>query len=117
MNPRVVGPVSIDTRDTSGVTPSQTEVVTWAGQTGLHLWHTSTLTFASPVSQVELTMVHFSTPPKVTAYDGAGTAVVTVGMTVSQQIPETLVLSGAGIVTVVVDAPSDEVLLTRLCWS
>jgi hypothetical protein len=99
------------------VTPSQTEVVTWAGQTGLHLWHTSTLTFAAPVSQVELTLVHFSTAPKVTAYDGAGTAVATAGMTVPQQTSETLMLSGAGIVTVVVDAPSDEVLLTRLCWA
>ena len=91
--------------------------MTWAGQTGLHLWHTSTLTFASPVSQVELTLVHFSAAPKVTAYDGAGAPVATANMTVPQQTPETLVLTGAGIVTVVVDAPSDEVLLTRLCWA
>ena len=55
--------------------------------------------------------------PKLTAYDNAGTPVATSSMTVPQQTPETLVLSGAGIVTVLVDAPSDEVLLTRLCWA
>ena len=77
----------------------------------------STVHLRPPVSQVELTLVHFSTAPKVTAYDATGTPVVTASLSVGQQTPETLVLSGAGIVTVVVDAPSDEVLLTRLCWA
>lgn len=115
-NPRVVGPVSIETRDLNGPT-AQTEVVTWAPHTGLHLWHSSTITFAQPVSRVELTLVHFSTAPKATAFDAVGTPLASAAMTVGQQTPETLVLTAAGISSVVVDAPSDEVLLIRLCWA
>lgn len=115
-NPRVLGPVTIETRDTNGG-PAQTEVVTWSGHTGLHLWHSSRLTFAVPVSRVELTLVHFSTGPTVTAYDANGAAVSTVVGSPIQRTPETLVLTGPGIVTVEVDAPSDEVLMMRLCWA
>jgi hypothetical protein len=116
-NPRVLGPVTIETRDSTGTGPAQTEVVTWGGQTGLHLWHRSRVSFAAPVSRVELTLVHFSTAPTATAFDATGIPVATATVSVGQQTPETLVLTGAGIVTVEVDAPSDEVLLTRLCWA
>lgn len=62
-------------------------------------------------------VVPFSTGPTVTAYDAAGARVVTVVGSPIQRTPETLVLTGPGIVTVDVDAPSDEVLLMRLCWA
>lgn len=115
-NPRVSGPVTIVTR-TPISTPPTTEVVTWGAFTGLHLYHASTITFAQPVSRVELTLVHFSTAPTVTAKDAAGAVVASAAVTVGQQVPQTLVLTGAGITVVEVDAPSDEVLLTRLCWA
>ena len=54
VNPRSVGgSASIETRDRSGPT-AQTSVVTWGSTTGLHLWHSSTVTFTGPVSQVEV---------------------------------------------------------------
>jgi len=115
-NPRSVGgSVSIETRDLNGPT-AQTSVVTWGSTTGLHLWHSSTVTFSGPVSQVELTLVQFAAPATATAFDAGGTVVATATMTVGQQVPETLVLSAPGIVQVVVEAPSDEVLMPQLCW-
>lgn len=115
-NPRVIGPVTIETRDLNGPVAT-TAVVTWAGTTGLHLFHSSTITFAPPVSRVELTLVHFSTAPSATAYDGNGNIVASTTVTAGQQVPETVTLTGAGITTVEVDAPDDEVLLTRICWA
>jgi hypothetical protein len=116
VNPRVVGQVTVETRDLNGPT-TQTSVVSWGATTGLHLWFSSTITFAQPVSQVDLTLVRFASPATATAFDAAGTAVATATMTVAQQIPETLVLHGAGITSVVVDSPSDEVLMPQLCWA
>ena len=115
-NPRTVGEITVETRDLNGPT-AQTAVVTWGATTGLHLWFSSTISFAQPVSRVELTLVRFAAPPTATAFDGAGTAVASATMSVGQQIPETLVLTGVGITSVVVDSPSDEVLLTRVCWA
>ncbi len=115
-NPRVVGPVTIETSDLNAPMPD-TQVTTWGGITGLHLYHSSILSFAQPVSRVDLTLAHFAQAPTATAYDAARTQVATQSVTAGQQVPETVTLTGAGIVTVVVDAPADEVLLTRLCWA
>ncbi len=114
-NPRTTGMVTVETRDLNGPT-AQTSVVTWATTTGLHLWFSATIGFAQPVSRAEITLVHFSTAPSATAFDAAGNVVATAVMTAGQQVPETLVLSGSGITSVVVDAPQDETLLTQVCW-
>jgi hypothetical protein len=113
---RTVGPITIDTSDTNGPV-AMTSVVTWAGITGLHLYHSSVITFGQTVSRVELTLAHFSQPPTVVSYDSNGTVVAGVTVSAGQQVPETLVLTGADIVRVEVTAPGDEVLLTRLCWA
>ncbi len=115
INPRVVGSLSIETRDLGGPT-ADTSVVTWGSTTGLRLWHSSTISFAQPVAQVEITLTRFATLATATAYDAAGTVVATATMTAAQQVSETLVLTAAGIVSVVVESPSDEVLLAQLCW-
>lgn len=116
VNPRTVGPVTVETRDLNGPT-AQTSVVTWGATTGLHLWFSSTISFAQEVSRVEVTLVRFAAPATATAFDAAGSAVATATMTASQQVPETLTLSGAGISSVVIDSPSDEVLMTQVCWT
>jgi hypothetical protein len=115
VNPRTVGAVTIETSDLNGPT-AQTDVVTWGAFTGLRMWHSSKLSFGSAASQVEVTLVAFATPAVATAYDGSGTVVSTATMTVGQQIPQTLVLTGAGIVTIVVESKADELLLQKLCW-
>ena len=116
VNPRTVGQVTVETRDSTGPT-AQTSVVTWGTTTGLHLWFSSTISFAQPVSRVEVTLVQFASPATATAFDGAGAVVATVTMTAGQQVPETLVLSGFGITSVVVNSPNDEVLMPQVCWA
>jgi hypothetical protein len=114
-NPRTVGGLTVQTSDTNGPT-ADTEVVTWDSFTGLRMWHHATLGFAQPVSRVEITLVSFAQPAKVTALDASGTAVATATMSVGQKVQETLVLTGAGITSVVVDSPADEMLMPKVCW-
>ena len=114
-NPRTVGALTVQTSDTNGPT-ADTEVVTWDSFTGLRMWHHATLAFAQPVSRVEITLVSYAKPAKVTALDASGAPVATATMSVGQKIAETLVLTGGGITTVVVDSPADEVLMPKVCW-
>jgi hypothetical protein len=116
VNPRTLGQITVETRDLNGPTP-QTAVVTWGTTTGLHLWFSSTISFAQPVARVEVTLVRFALPATVTAFDAGGSVVATVTMTAAQKVPETLVLSGTGITSVVVDSPNDEVLMPQVCWA
>ena len=113
--PRVVGPLSIETRDLNGPTAG-TSVVTWGAVTGLRMWHSSTITFAQAVSSVEITVARFATPVTVTAYESTGSIVASATTSAAQGIPETLVLNAAGIASIVVESPSDEVLMTQICW-
>jgi len=114
-NPRTVGDLTVETRDPSGPTAATT-VVVWGGHAGLHLWHSATLSFTQPVSRVEVTLVQFAHPPTASAYDASGGTVSSATMTAAQQVPETLVLTGSGITSVVVDSPQNEVLMPKICW-
>ena len=114
-NPRVLGPLTIETSDHSGPT-ADSQVVVWGAITGLHLWYASTFTFASPVSRVELTLAHFAQPSTATAVDAAGNHVAQATTTPTQGTPQQLVLTGAGITSVKVDSPADETLLLSVCW-
>ena len=61
-------------------------------------------------------------PLQVIVAEGGVGVVVVVGiavaatMSVGQKIAETLVLTGADIISVVVDSPADEVLMLQVCW-
>ncbi|GAA3643878.1 hypothetical protein [Microlunatus ginsengisoli] len=114
-NPRVAGALTIETRDTTGPT-ADTSVANWASVTGLRLWHSSTIKLAVPASSVEITLARFATPATVTAFDAAGGVVATATMAAPQQVPETLVLSAPGIVELLVESPSDEILMPQICW-
>jgi hypothetical protein len=67
-----------------------------------------------PVSRVEVELAHSAKAPRVTARNADGNEVATAVMTTTG--PETIVLSGSGITTVDVDAPSDETAVLRVCW-
>jgi hypothetical protein len=114
-NPRSAGAFTIETRDLNGPT-ADTQVVDWGGLTGLHLWHSSTLTFAPPVQAVDITLITFAQPATATALDAAKAPLSTATMTAPQRVPETLHLSGPGIAFVEVDSPADEVLMPKVCW-
>ena len=64
-----------------------------------------------------MTLIQFASPATATAFDAGGAVLATATMTVGQQVPETLVLNGAGITWVVVESPNDEVLMPHVCWS
>lgn len=113
-NPRVEAGTTFTVADLGGPVAG-TEVVTWGGTTGLHLWHSTTIDLAQPTDQVELVMAHFSSPASVTAFDSSGAAVSGATMGPVQGVPQTLVLTAPGIARLVVDAPQDETLLLRLC--
>lgn len=115
VNPRTVGDLTVQTRDLSGPTP-MTSVDTWSSTTGLNLGFSATLSFARPLSRVELTLARFAGPATATAYDAGGAALATATMTAPQGINETLVLARTGITSVVVDSPNNEVLMPQVCW-
>jgi len=74
------------------------------------------LSFAHPVSLVDLTLAQMAQPATATAYDAGGAALATATMTGPQGIPENLKLVGTGITSVVVDSPSNEVVMPQVCW-
>lgn len=116
-NPRVTGPLTILVRDFAGNPTPDTSVHSFGGPPGLDIGFDTELTFAQPMSRVELTLATWATPARATAFDTSGHAVDSAAMSGSGGPPETLVLSGAGIGTVRIEAPSDETLLTRVCWT
>lgn len=74
------------------------------------------ITLPLPAMRVEATLVHFAQAATVTALDAAGTVVGSATMTTGQKQPETVIVGGAGIVSVAIDAPKDETLLLRFCF-
>ncbi len=114
-NPRSAGDLTVQTRDLTGPT-AVTSVVTRDSATGLHLWNSATLTFAQPVSRVELVLLGTGVPAKASAFDATGVQVAAAAMTLPMHVPETLVLSAPGIASVIVDSPNDEVIMPRVCW-
>jgi len=85
------------------------------GLTGLNVGFLTTITLHQPVSAVELTLTHTSSPARVAAYAG-GALVDTAAMNPAfSGALETLRLEGAGIDYLEVTAPSDEAHLVKLC--
>lgn len=72
------------------------------------------ITLPCLAERVEIELVHSARPARVIARDPDGRDVDAAVMT--GKGPETLVLTGADIATVEVDAPSDETAVLRVCW-
>ena len=83
--------------------------------TGLNCGGQLELDLPGPCSVVELTLVHFSAPALVSAYDVTGKLVATTAMTAPPNTAEIIQLVGPGIMRVVIVAPNYEALLLGVC--
>ena len=82
---------------------------------GLDVGFRTELSFAVPMRSVSLTLVTMARAAKAAAFDRTGAIVDRAAMSGAQNVAEILQLTGAGIVRVVIDSPSDETLLVRVC--
>jgi hypothetical protein len=101
-------------RDHTGTPTPTTDVVTWGGVTGLNAGFETKIGLTAPAASVDIALANFSAAPTVTAYDASAVAVDSATVTVAGA-PETLHLTGPGIVTLVVTSPQNETLILELC--
>lgn len=113
-NPWTIAGHTFEVRDHTGAVMPTTEIVSWSATTGLHAWFDTTITLPTPAASVDITLVHYSSPATVTAYDASGAATDSATMTLNAT-PETLHLTGPGITSLQVKAPQDETLILRVC--
>lgn len=69
-----------------------------------------------PAVEVELILTSLATPARVRAINGAGTTVASAVLTPPAGQTQTAVLSGTGIVEVIVSAPDDATTLHQICY-
>ncbi|HEX9767161.1 MAG TPA: hypothetical protein VGA36_10395 [Nitriliruptorales bacterium] len=82
---------------------------------GLDVGFRTELSLARPCTRVTLTVVTFAGGVRAAGLDRSGRLVARATASGQQGVPETLRLAGRGITRVVLDAPSDETLLLRVC--
>lgn len=116
-NPRTEKGVSFLVRDHTGLARPQTSIAAIAGFQGLDCGATLDINLPSGVSEVELTLVHFSSPGQIEAFNVDGKSAGTVSMTNQQQLAQTFKLKGTAIKRVVVRAPQTEMLLLSFCFA
>lgn len=94
---------------------ASSEIATIGGFTGLNVGFLTTISMHQPVSALEITVTHSSSPIRATAY-ASGVPVDSAAMNPALGgTLQTLRLEGAGIDYVEVIAPQDEAVLTKLC--
>ncbi|MFC8350045.1 hypothetical protein [Streptomyces sp. NPDC057280] len=106
--------------DHAGALEPDTHIQTIAGITGLRVGFRTDIALDEPSPLVELELVHFSSPAKVTAIGAGGMSLVTMAMTPDQATLQTLVLRTritTPIARVRIDAPQNEALLLRVCFA
>lgn len=92
------------------------EIETQSGFTGLDCGNLLEVTFATPVSSVEMVLVHFAQPATAVATAPGGAVVDGPKAMVSPQgVPEVVTLAGPNIGKVEIRSPENEVLL--LCFA
>ena len=69
-----------------------------------------------PCVAVEATLVHFSQPAQIEAFEVGGASAGVVTMSVGQRTSEALAITGSAIDRVVIKAPQNETLLLRFCF-
>ena len=112
-NPWTIAGYEFHVFDWTGAPAATAEISGW-GFGGLNANYSTHIELPSATTAVDITLVHYSSPATVTAYNAAGVAVDSAIMTVSN-VPETLHLSGAGITRLIVNAPQNETLILEIC--
>jgi hypothetical protein len=116
-NPRVERQVSFDAATSTGARARETRLVSSPAGTALDCAFGLDILLPCDAERVVLTLVHYGTPARVTAITRDGSPMRPVTMRAPNGTPERLVVTGRGIVRVVVEAPSDETHLLELCWA
>ena len=116
-NPRTEQGASFAVNDANGSPRPNTEIQAMGNFTGLDVGFSTKIELPEPCSAVEATLVHLSQPAQIEAFDSSGASVGVEVMTVGQNTPQALTISGTDITTVVVTAPQNETLLLRFCFT
>lgn len=116
-NPLAETGVLFEARVHDGTPAANTRVVPLGDLVGLHCEHRLEIALPCKADAIELTLAHFSSPGKVSAFDPAGALVATADIPDPPGVPHLVHLAGPGIIRVVVEAPQDETLLQRICFS
>ena len=114
-NPVNAAQYSVLVLDHTGTPPPNTEVVTWGAHTGLNAGFTLEAKIRGRCPVVQATLVHFSQPAVMEAFESDGTSAGTASMSPTQGVAQTLTIQGKSIAFVRIHAPANETLLLRLC--
>jgi hypothetical protein len=115
-NPRVEEGITFMVFDYTMTPVTQTAILDWGGSPGLHVNYWTWVLLPTPATMVEATLMHFQpAAAAIEAFDAAGASVGTATMSQTQGQAETLQITGAGIVAVVITAPQDEAGLLSFC--
>jgi hypothetical protein len=115
-NPRLEQGASFEVRDPTGAPTASTEIRTFGAFTGLEVGFSTSIKLPQPCSAVEATLVHRAAPATIEAFNTDGTSAGTAAMSGPQNSAETLTVTGTSIESAIIQAPSDEALLLRLCF-
>jgi hypothetical protein len=115
-NPRIEQGVSFEVRDHTGSPMPGTDVETQGAFTGLDAGFSTEIRLPQLCSAVEATLVHFSRPATLEAFNSDGSSAGTAAMSGPQSVAEALTVTGASIDRALIRAPQDETLLLRLCY-
>ena len=113
-NPRTVGELLLETRDPTGRPAPSTTVRSIAGFDGLDSGFETVGTLHAPSRSVELTLVHFSEPASIEAFEADGTSAGVVRMSAPAGQPETLRIAGSALAWVAIRSPGADTLLLEL---
>jgi hypothetical protein len=96
-NPLAEKGASFLVRDHNGLVKPQTNITALGGFKGLDCGATLEINLPLAVLEVELTLVHFSSPARIEAFESDGSSAATVSTNSQQHVAQTFKLSGTAI--------------------
>ena len=114
-NPVGAGSFSILVLDPAGTPLPASEVSSWGAHTGLNAGWMLEAKIGGRCPVVQATLVHFSQPAVMEAYNADGTLAGTATMSPTQNVAQTLTIQGTAIAYLRIHSPANETLLVRLC--